>query len=222
MFERTNLIKADGLRKLLTATALTAALSCLLAAFWIDLKAIVAQQLIAKAWAQTLQSTQHGARLTQANAAVKPWPWADTWPVAKIHLKQKEFYVLANASGHALAFGPAHISQSALPGQGHTAIAAHKDTHFKSLENINPGELIRLENTQGQVFHYKVYHTEVVNSQEKQLTLHEQQELTLVTCYPFNSHSINGSLRLLVHAHLVSKEQIEIESFKENKKSYFL
>src|SRR5688572_1545522 len=54
---------------------------CLGAGLWqfgqgiyIHLKARLAQYLIADAWRKTLT----GAR------AVKPWPWADTWPVARL------------------------------------------------------------------------------------------------------------------------------------------
>lgn len=211
-----------GARGFITALALTATLSCLLAAFWIDLKAVMAQHLISKAWAQTLQNTQHGARFTQTDQAMKPWPWADTWPVAKLQFKQQEFYVLANASGHALAFGPAHLSQSALPGQGHTVIAAHKDTHFKHLEHVSLGEWIHLENKQGEVFHYQIYHTEIINSQTQDFMLGEKKQLTLITCYPFSNYRFNGPLRLLVHAKLVEKGSGTEQVSNKNRTSYLL
>src|SRR5256884_6616698 len=41
---------------------------------WIQAKAWLAQSLIAHAWARTLSGERQA----------KPWPWADTWPVARL------------------------------------------------------------------------------------------------------------------------------------------
>ena len=43
---------------------------------------------------------------------VKPWSWADTWPVARVEVPRlyKSAIVLAGASGQSLAFGPGHWS----------------------------------------------------------------------------------------------------------------
>lgn len=67
---------------------------------WIQAKAVLAQVLIAQAWSRTLNG----------EAKVKPWPWADTWPVAKLAVPRLglEYYVLEGADGSAIAFGPGH------------------------------------------------------------------------------------------------------------------
>ena len=41
---------------------------------YIHAKAMVAQLLLESAWTETLSG----------NKEVKPWPWADTWPVARL------------------------------------------------------------------------------------------------------------------------------------------
>src|SRR5258708_13003664 len=41
---------------------------------WIQAKAWLAQSLIAHAWTRTLSGERQA----------KPWPWADTWPVARL------------------------------------------------------------------------------------------------------------------------------------------
>ena len=41
---------------------------------WIPFKALVAQELLELAWAES-QARQQETR---------PWPWADTWPVARL------------------------------------------------------------------------------------------------------------------------------------------
>ncbi|MEQ8800451.1 MAG: hypothetical protein RLP45_00275, partial [Haliea sp.] len=43
---------------------------------WIHVKAMLAQHLLARAW---LESAATGV-------AQKPWPWADTWPVAVLRV----------------------------------------------------------------------------------------------------------------------------------------
>src|SRR5687767_10792327 len=67
----------------------------------IHAKAIVAQILLDRAFARSLAE----------NTPVKPWSWADTWPVARIEMERigLEAIVLKGGSGQALAFGPGHL-----------------------------------------------------------------------------------------------------------------
>ena len=75
---------------------------------WIPAKAKFAQVLLEDAWQKTLITQQ----------PIKPWPWADTWPVGRLSApaQNQSLIVLAGASGEALAFGPGHLSRSATPG----------------------------------------------------------------------------------------------------------
>ena len=70
---------------------------------WIPAKAQVAQRLIARAWERSMLGT----------SPPKPWPWADTGPIARLWLAPEAapLYVLAGASGEAMAFGPAHVPE---------------------------------------------------------------------------------------------------------------
>ena len=78
-------------------------------AAYIHAKAWLAQRLIASAWNRSLAS----------GAAAKPWPWADTYPVARLEApRQKQsLMVLAGSSGRTLAFGPGHVEGTPLPGE---------------------------------------------------------------------------------------------------------
>ena len=80
---------------------------------YIHAKAILAQHLLEHAW----QRMRGGA------AQAKPWPWADTWPVARLGAAGLDgwVYVLADASGRSLAFGPGHVAETASPGRRATA-----------------------------------------------------------------------------------------------------
>ncbi len=52
-----------------------------------------------------------GPRPGETGAPVKPWPWADTHPVARLiaPAQDADVLVLAGASGRTLAFGPGHL-----------------------------------------------------------------------------------------------------------------
>ncbi|MFD1583773.1 class GN sortase, partial [Microbulbifer halophilus] len=85
------------LRGTLFAACLLAGLWQLGGAAWLLAKAELAQYLIAAAWEEKLSSGE----------SVEPWPWADTRPVAKLQLADREpLMVLAGGSGQALAVGP--------------------------------------------------------------------------------------------------------------------
>lgn len=183
--------------------ALSLALFQFGSAGYIYAKAEVAQWLIADAWLESLQ---------QQNT-VKPWRWADTYPVAKLSIRQSELFVLAGATGRILAFGPGHIAQTALPGlPGNTAIAGHRDTHFALLEGIAIGESIGMQTPSGS-YDYKVIETRIVH--QDQVELLEQTEknmLTLITCYPFNSVSPNTEMRYVVRAVQKSHESQQLSA----------
>jgi sortase A len=102
---------------------------------YIHAKATLAQVLLQRAFAETI-ATGH---------AVKPWPWADTWPEARITVKRigASAIVLAGSSGQALAFGPGHVERTADAGERGVAVyAAHRDTHFRFLKDVAVGDEI--------------------------------------------------------------------------------
>ncbi len=99
----------------------------LASAGWIQAKAIIAQQLLNYAWKQTQNDSKN--ENTQKNSINKPWPWADTWPVAKLLVPGHniEQIILAGDSGNSLAFAPGHSFASARPNTaGTTIISAQK------------------------------------------------------------------------------------------------
>lgn len=161
---------------------------------YIPAKAWFAQELMQRAW---MRATDDGDR--QA-----PWPWADTWPVARLSAKSGEvdLIVLAGGSGRTLAFGPGHLSASSLPGEpGNSVIAGHRDTHFSFLRDIEIGESLLIERIGGRRHLYKVIGIDVVDSQRGSLLLDtESSILSLVTCYPFDQREAGGPLRFVVTA----------------------
>ena len=160
----------------------------------IQAKAWLAPILISRAWTET---RAHGIN-------VKPWPWADTWPVARLSVPSLEIdqYVLAGTNGAALPFGPGHMTGSAEPGEiGTIVIAGHRDTHFGFLPSVQPGTRLTLETADGRRSTYVVAEKSLVDSRTEDLALSaDATELLLITCEPDNAFSTRGPWRLVVRA----------------------
>jgi sortase A len=181
---------------------LVACLLCL--GFWqlgqgayIPAKAWMAQELMQRAW----------IRGAEGDVRSVPWPWADTWPVARLSARsgEVELIVLAGGSGRTLAFGPGHLSASALPGEnGNTVIAGHRDTHFSFLRDIEIGESLVIETVGGVKHLYKVVGLDVIDSRRGSLLLDtDEPYLSLVTCYPFEALDPGGPMRYVVTAKML-------------------
>lgn len=176
------------------------------ASSWLLAKAELSQILISRAWSQQLASGEPS----------KPWPWADTWPVASLQLgEESPLMVLAGTSGQALAFGPGLHEASALPGDPRqdlqprtTVIAAHRDTHFRGLGRLQPGMTIHLQEASGHWQAFRVRHTGVVDSRKSQLPVFSERGLLLVTCYPFGALDAGGPLRFVVYAEYQEEDNL--------------
>ncbi len=172
---------------------LSSSATLLVFGLWIPIKAVVAQELLALAWAESQ------ARQTET----RPWPWADTWPVARMALPDlnQSMIVLEGTHGESLAFGPGRVTGVA-PGEGPVIIAGHRDTHFRQLNELEPGSRIRLQDRDGQWQNYQVEASRVVDSRHEQIDTQRlsPDTLLLVTCYPFDSLDAGGPLRYVVAA----------------------
>lgn len=94
-----------------------------------------------------------------------------------------------------------HIPGTPLPGQpGNVALAGHRDTFFRALQNIHEGDEITLQTVSG-LYRYRVDFTKVVDPGEMRvLDNSDDALLTLVTCYPF-SFVGPAPKRFIVRAH---------------------
>jgi sortase A len=164
------------------------------AGLYIHAKAWLAQQLIESAWTNTLAGEREA----------RPWPWADTWPIARLRIPEADvdLYVLADASGRSLAFGPGYWNGSAAPGSnGNTIIAAHRDTHFSFLQHATRGQEILLQTMDGREHRYRLIETRVLDSRFERIAIEaERPTLTLLTCYPFDAVLPGGPLRYVAIA----------------------
>lgn len=169
---------------------------------YIFVKAQLAQYLISNAWEEMIAEA----------APVKPWPWADTWPVARLQLKGVELYVLNGANGASLPFGPGHLTGTAFPGEsGSSIIAGHRDTHFKFLRKVALDDKIKIQTRNGDIVWYEVNKIVIADSRKQTLQTSQQAEqLTLVTCYPFDAIDPGGPLRYVVTANKIIKPELSV------------
>ena len=161
---------------------------------YIPAKAWFAQELMQRAWTRAEAGADKPA----------PWPWADTWPVARLSARSGNvnLIVLSGGSGRTLAFGPGHLSASALPGErGNSVIAGHRDTHFSFLRDVEVGESLLIETITGEEHIYEVVGIDVVDSRHGSLVLDvDDAVMSLVTCYPFGANESGGPMRFVVTA----------------------
>ena len=163
---------------------------------YIHAKALAAQVLLERAFEKTI-ATGH---------ETKPWPWADTWPVARIEVKRlhARAIALAGSSGQALAFGPGHVERTPDAGERGVAVySAHRDTHFAFLKSVITGDEIEVTRSDGKRFRYRVDATSIVRFDASGIDpLADGYHLVLSTCWPFEALT-PGPERYLVHATMI-------------------
>jgi sortase A len=133
--------------------------------------------------------------------------------IPKIHL---EDVVLEGASSHSLLLGPAHLSETAIPGTlGNAVIAGHRDTFFRHVHSLRYGDDIYILRG-GRLFHYVVRSRRIVEPTNLSvLRSTKDGELTLITCYP--THAIGPApQRLIIVAKLVSEPALSAPTLAKN------
>lgn len=163
----------------------------LVQALWIPAKAGLAQWLLARSWDEARAQGE----------AQPPWAWADTRAVALLRRAGEPDgqIVLAGDSGRVLAFGPGWNEASSAPGTpGTVVISAHRDTHFAWLRDVVPGTRVELQGLHG-TRRYRLQDRRVVDVREHALAPDAaEDQLLLVTRWPFDAVDAGGPLRLVL------------------------
>lgn len=169
----------------------TVAQSCLHWAFYIFL----AMGLLAAGYAgyiiadaETYQAIQM-RKFAHAVPILEPHSPGIGERVGEIEMPRLELraLILQGDSSQVLRRGVGHLPNTAMPGElGNIGLAGHRDSFFRPLRQIRPGDLITLRTLKGE-FQYRVESTRVVSpSNIEVLAPSDKRELTLVTCFPFN------------------------------------
>jgi sortase A len=141
-------------------------------------QAWLAHGLLHTAWVRTQASGRE----------VKPWPWANTWPLGRLSVPRLnvEQIILARASQGTSAFALGHLDSSILPGDvGNSILSVHRDTYFGFLKALKLGDILELESLRNGRWRYQVSAIYIVDKSsifllEPTLT----RRLTLISCYP--------------------------------------
>ena len=142
-------------------------------------KGIVAQVLLNHAWETTKKTGE----------PTKAWRWADTVPIGRIKIPSIKMNrtILQNANTESLAFGPAHVAKTAMPGKnGNIVLAGHRDNFFTQLEFVSLKDSIIIESKENEKTYF-IDEIKIVNPTEvKWLDSTSDNCVTLITCYPFD------------------------------------
>lgn len=147
----------------------------------IYLKTWLSRALLHTAWVRT----QASGRI------VKPWPWANTWPLGRIYVPRlnMEQIILFNNSNNILSLAPTHTNSSVLPGYvGNSVLNVHRNIYFYFLKDLKPTDQMILESLNNGRSYYKVANIYIVDRTTIEFvkpTL--DRRLTLISCYPCKS-----------------------------------
>ena len=203
-----NTFTLKGKTRGLFVVLLLLCLFCFSQSAYIQLKGEVAQILLTHAWQQGLLN---GITTAENMAQIKPWPWADIYPLASLEIPKldEQFIVLNNDSGQALAFGPGLSGIT----QGDTiqgsegqlrVIAGHRDTHFKGLALLTEGDNIIWQEVSGEKQTFQVQNISIIDTRTETLFFSNESNnsgLILITCYPFDAVVAGTPFRYVIQAY---------------------
>ncbi len=207
-------------RKLAAAALLIVGGLLCVQASWLPAKAWLSQQLIKHSWQQSIsimaqqqmQEKQQQIR-SQDNTnphslskpiAIKPWPWADTFPIAELVFQRidKSIVVLNGGDPTTLAFSAGAVAPFNQPAAIKPfVVAGHRDSHFAFLEDIAIKDIISLVDARGKMQHYQVESIDIVDATIGQFPLvADERSLVLITCYPFKGITNSADERYVITA----------------------
>ncbi len=159
-----------------------------------------AAMIYGKAWLAPHLIERAYKRSQHSGEAIKPWPWADTHPVAQLRVPRLGLtrYILSGQSGHALAFA-AGLAPDVRPGDpGLAMLSGHRDTHFRFLSRLQTGDELFLS-FEGREYRYQVTEQVVADARDGRIDARlPPRGMLLVTCYPFDAVVPGGPLRYVI------------------------
>ncbi|WP_376695314.1 sortase domain-containing protein [Wenzhouxiangella sp. EGI_FJ10305] len=175
------------MRRFLVLSLMLVAFWQLGSAGWIQAKAGLGQWLLERAWQRTLEGGE----------ASEPWPGAVSHPIARLRMPRLsvDHLVLEGLDTPVMAWGPG----MAVGQGGQHVLAAHRDTHFSFLRDVETGDRFELIDAGGQRQWWRVEAIRVVDSRKTGIDLDRPGAvMTLITCYPFDAPVAGGPQRLVV------------------------
>jgi len=127
----------------------------------------------------------------------------------------QEVFVFKGSEKENLKRGPVWLEVTARPGSsGNSVIAGHRDTHFRFLKDVIPGEQVLFDQGK-ETYSFRVARLKVVKPNDRELLAPASQGLlTLVTCYPFY-HIGPSPRRYIVQAEFTGSSSYVIGKLRE-------
>jgi sortase A len=130
-------------------------------------------------------------------------------PIGRLEIPDAEISAIISAGTAAVTLrrGIGHIEGTALPGQsGNVGLAGHRDTSFRGLRQLRPGDRISLSTAFGS-YDYAVESIQTVAPERVDvLDPSDHPTLTLVTCFPFDFVG-PAPLRFVLRAREVARSE---------------
>lgn len=145
-----------------------------------------------------------GPFATRARAVARP---GRAWGRLDLPRLGLSALVAEGVDDRTLGVAVGHFPGTSLPGEaGNVALAGHRDTVFRRLQEIRPEDLMRLTTPDG-AFEYRVEWLAIVDpGRTDVVAATDKPALTLVTCYPFD-YVGSAPLRYVVRARSIDRPE---------------
>lgn len=183
--------------RILQYSALTAGATCLL---WVGTGVVRAELFDRQHRAQFERETGMPVEATRNASLPSSAAPGDVIGVLEIPRLGFSELVVHGDDDNILKVAIGHLPDTPLPWQpGNSAMAGHRDGHFRPLKDVQQGDVITLQTHHG-TLRYVLRTTKIVTPDDLSvLTPTESRTLTLITCYPF-SYIGNAPKRFIITA----------------------
>ena len=152
----------------------------------------------AYSWAKGIMAVENGSdgvsirnmeqEMDGSEGSAKPEKPEQGEKIGKISIPKLDMSVpiYEGTNEEELGKGAGHYSNSVMPGEdNNTVISGHRDTVFRSLENVGENDVIEVETAEGK-YTYRIEKVRIVDAEDKTVIVPKHEAtLTLTTCYPF-------------------------------------
>jgi sortase A len=154
-----------------------------------------AKKIVAKA------ESNFEEEIPKRNKKVETPKFGDTIGLLTIPKIKSELAIVEGTDPNDLKKGVGHYKGSYFPGEnGQIVLSGHRDTVFRRLGELEPGDVFEVENANGK-FKYELTNTKIVDAEDRSIiTLqNSKEELIVITCYPFRFVG-NAPQRYIIYA----------------------
>lgn len=163
--------------------------------------------LIEKSWQQALK---------EEGAAQKPWPWLESYPVARLEFpaQNKSLVVMQGGKKDVLAYAPGWHEGTDMPGKaGISLISGHRESYFGFLRQLQTGTFFTLQMLDGTNVEYVVDDLIMTRHEEIHVPVTGSDSILLLsTSYPSVNWEKGKALQYVVVARKHGQDRPQVVS----------